>query len=133
MGCTTTGPHRDDLDVTIDGKSAGTFGSAGQQRSALLTLYFAQMEMHYRNHRFYPVFLVDDVEAELDRQRLGTFLSYLAARTQTFLATAKEEAIPELPGLVVRYRVEQGRVRGGMSRSEEGKDPGVSGPEAGKF
>ena len=113
MGCTTVGPHRDDLKITINGKSAGSFGSAGQQRSALLTLYFAQMEMHYQNHQFYPLFLMDDVEAELDRHRLGVFLNYLAARTQTFLATAKEETIPRLPGSVVRHTVEQGIISSG--------------------
>ena len=129
MGCTTVGPHRDDLKIFIDGKAAGTYGSAGQQRSALLSLYFAQMEMHYRCHQFYPVFLVDDVEAELDHQRLAVFLEFLAARTQTFMTTAKEETLPKLPGPVTRLRVEQGIIE---CDRNPGREPDASGgPERG--
>jgi len=110
LGFTTVGPHRDDLKIFIDGKPAAHFGSAGQQRSAMLSLYFAQMEIHKRDHGYYPVFLVDDVEAELDTQRLRNFLSYLAERTQTFLTTAKEEILPPMGNTMRRYRVEAGAV-----------------------
>jgi DNA replication and repair protein RecF len=104
------GPHRDDMKIYIDGKPASHFGSAGQQRSAMLSLYFAQMEIHKRDHGYYPAFLVDDVEAELDTERLRIFLSYLAERTQTFLTTAKEEILPPMSRTVSRYRVESGTV-----------------------
>lgn len=110
LGFTTVGPHRDDLKIFINGKDAAHFGSAGQQRSAMLSLYFAQMEIHRKEHGYYPVFLVDDVEAELDTERLKIFLSYLAERTQTFLTTAKEEILPPLGSAVNRCRVEAGTV-----------------------
>jgi DNA replication and repair protein RecF len=110
LGFTTVGPHRDDMKIYIDGKPASHFGSAGQQRSAMLSLYFAQMEIHKRDHGYYPAFLVDDVEAELDTERLRIFLSYLAERTQTFLTTAKEEILPPMSRTVSRYRVESGTV-----------------------
>jgi len=89
-GYTSIGPHRDEMKIYVNGKSLVDFGSAGQQRSGLLSLYFAQMEIHKEIHGFYPIFLMDDAEAELDEVRLRTFLSYLAERTQTFLTTAKE-------------------------------------------
>lgn len=111
-GFTTVGPHRDDLKIYIDGKPAAHFGSAGQQRSAMISLYFAQMEIHKNDQGYYPVFLVDDVEAELDTGRLGVFLSYLAERTQTFLTTAKEEILPPMNESVTRFRVQAGRVSG---------------------
>jgi DNA replication and repair protein RecF len=109
-GFTSVGPHRDDLKLYADGKSLADFGSAGQQRSCLLALYFAQLEIHRREHGFYPVFLVDDVEAELDHRRLGAFLGYLSERTQTFLTTAKESLLPALPGPIHRYEVKAGTV-----------------------
>jgi recombinational DNA repair ATPase RecF len=56
------------------------------------------------------VFLVDDVEAELDTHRLRIFLSYLAERTQTFLTTAKQEILPPMSRTLCRYRVESGTV-----------------------
>jgi DNA replication and repair protein RecF len=109
-GFTSVGPHRDDLKLYADGKALADFGSAGQQRSCLLALYFAQMEIHMKEHGFYPVFLVDDVEAELDDHRLRTFLGYLSDRTQTFLTTAKEALVPTLPGPIHRYEVKAGTV-----------------------
>ena len=105
------GPHRDDLKLYVNGKSLGEFGSAGQQRSSLLALYFSQMEIHAREHGFYPVFLVDDAEAELDQERLHTFLHYLAQRTQTVLTSAKDFLVPSLGLDPVRYEVRGGRVR----------------------
>lgn len=110
-GFTTIGPHRDDLTLLLNGKSLADFGSAGQQRSALLALYFAQMEIHRRTCGFYPVFLMDDVEAELDSQRLQAFLEHLAHRTQTFLTTAKEQFLPPLGADALRFRVTAGQVQ----------------------
>ncbi len=89
-GFTSLGPHRDDLKLFVNGKSLVDFGSAGQQRSCLISLYFSQMEIHRKAHGFYPVFLVDDIEAELDEQRMKTFLQYLLPRTQIFLTSAKD-------------------------------------------
>ena len=117
LGFTCVGPHRDELKLFVAGKALADFGSAGQQRSALISLYFAQMEIHRKMHGFYPLFLVDDVEAELDDRRLTTFLSYLAQRTQTLLTTAKESLVPMMPGDLYRFEVDAGTIR-------SAKDPG---------
>jgi len=109
-GFTSVGPHRDDLKVLLNGRRLTDFGSAGQQRSCLLTLYFAQMEIHRKTCGFYPVFLMDDVEAELDDRRLRAFLEHLSHRTQTFLTTAKEHALPALGADALRFRVLEGRI-----------------------
>jgi DNA replication and repair protein RecF len=109
-GYTSIGPHRDELKLYVNGKSLVDFGSAGQQRSALLSLYFSQMEIHFNAHGFYPVFLVDDAEAELDGERLRTFLQYLSCRTQTILTSAKDFLIDSMPEGTVRYEVGNGEV-----------------------
>jgi DNA replication and repair protein RecF len=109
-GFTSVGPHRDDLKLFMNGKALADFGSAGQQRSCLLSLFFAQMEIHRKQHGFYPIFLVDDAEAELDEKRLQTFLNYLSERTQTFLTTAKESFLPPIPGEVRRFQIRAGAV-----------------------
>jgi DNA replication and repair protein RecF len=111
LGFTTAGPHRDELKLYVNGKSLAEFGSSGQQRSALLSLYFSQMEIHLETHGYYPLFLVDDVEAELDDQRLTSFLTYLAERTQTFLTTAKPSWVPLIPGQIRRFEVMAGTAR----------------------
>lgn len=110
-GFTSAGPHRDELKLFVNGKSLAEFGSAGQQRSALISLYFAQMEIHRDVHGFYPLFLVDDAEAELDDQRLRSFLNYLSARTQTILTTAKSVLIPTMPTDIRRFEVCGGTAR----------------------
>jgi DNA replication and repair protein RecF len=110
-GFTSIGPHRDDLKLFVNGKALAEFGSAGQQRSALLSLYFAQMEIHREAHGHYPVFLVDDAEAELDEQRMKTFLKYLSERTQTILTTAKSALIPDVSAEMRRFEVVEGNVR----------------------
>ena len=112
-GYTSVGPHRDDLKLYVDGKSLVDFGSAGQQRSGLLALYFSQMEIHRKVHGYYPVFLVDDAEAELDEQRLRTFLNYLSERTQLFLTSAKQFLLSALPRQTRFYEPKNGSVRTG--------------------
>jgi DNA replication and repair protein RecF len=112
-GFTSVGPHRDDLKLFVNGKPLVDFGSAGQQRSGLLALYFSQMEIHREFHGFYPVFLVDDAEAELDPERLRTFLQYLASRTQTFLTSAKDFFFSDMTGNVARFEIQNGRITDG--------------------
>lgn len=109
-GYTSVGPHRDDLKLYVDGKSLVDFGSAGQQRSSLLALYFSQMEIHRKIHGFYPVFIVDDAEAELDEQRLKIFITYLSHRTQTFLTCAKGFLLSSLPENAGHFRVQSGQI-----------------------
>lgn len=116
-GYTSVGPHRDDLRLYVNGKSLVDFGSAGQQRSSLLALYFSQMEIHSKVHGFYPIFLVDDAEAELDDHRLNTFLRYLSCRTQTILTSAKDFLITAIPENTVHFEVENGVVSAPFSRN----------------
>ena len=109
-GYTSVGPHRDDLKLFVNGKSLPDFGSAGQQRSSLLALYFSQMEIHRNVHGFYPVFLVDDAEAELDNCRLNTFLNYLSQRTQTFLTSAKDFLVTSIAEKSCNFEVRNGAI-----------------------
>ena len=73
-GCTLFGVHRDDLAVDINGKSARSFASQGQQRSAVLSLKLAEGEVCRAITGEYPVFLFDDVMSELDEKRRGYVL-----------------------------------------------------------
>ena len=110
-GYTSVGPHRDDLKLYVNGKSLVDFGSSGQQRSGLLALYFSQMEIHFKTHGFYPVFLVDDAESELDEERLRTFLRYLSSRTQTLLTSTRNFLINSVPEEeILHFEVKSGEV-----------------------
>ncbi len=87
------GPHRDDLAVHLAGRELRVFGSSGQQRSALLLLDLAAISVYNSWHDDRPLFLVDDVDAELDENRIRRLLEYLEGRTQTFITTSKRSHV----------------------------------------
>lgn len=96
-GYSLVGPHRDEMEIRADGHDVARYGSAGQQRSALLLLDLAQISVYYTVYADYPVFLIDDIDAELDRTRIETLLDYLEGKTQTIVSTSKRS-------LAARYR-----------------------------
>ncbi len=74
-GVSLHGPHRDDIEIKINGKSARSFASQGQQRSIVLSLKLAEGEVIKEVSGEYPVFLFDDVLSELDEGRREYVLS----------------------------------------------------------
>ncbi len=92
-GYALIGPHRDELEILFDGRDIRAFGSSGQQRSALIILDLAAISVYHSWHNEYPLFLMDDVDAELDQKRIGHLLEYLEGRTQTFVTTSKESLV----------------------------------------
>ena len=88
-GTCLVGPHRDDLQISFGGRDLRSFGSSGQQRSALITLDLAAISVYHCKYQDYPLFLIDDVDAELDGSRIERLLEYLDGRSQTFLTTSK--------------------------------------------
>lgn len=83
------GPHRDRVSMEVNGRCMQRFGSAGQQRSSLIAYQLAQMEVHFDLRGEYPLFLMDDLDAELDEQRIDRLLQVLGAKTQLFITTNK--------------------------------------------
>jgi DNA replication and repair protein RecF len=94
------------------------FGSAGQQRSALLLLDLAAISLYNSWHDDYPLFLIDDVDAELDEKRIKQLLKYLEGRTQTFITTSKRSHVEGFLSGASIYRIEEGRVVGEEENSE---------------
>lgn len=92
-GYALIGPHRDDLEILFDGRDIRAFGSSGQQRSALIILDLAAISVYHSWHNEYPLFLIDDIDAELDQTRIEFLLGYLEGRTQTFITTSKESLV----------------------------------------
>ena len=79
-GVTLFGPHRDDLEIKINDKSARAFASQGQQRSIVLALKLAEGEVIKEICGEYPVFLFDDVLSELDDRRRKYVLEGIGKR-----------------------------------------------------
>lgn len=92
-GHSLIGTHRDDLEILLAGHEIRKYGSAGQQRSALLMLQLANISIYHAQRSEYPLFLLDDIDAELDYKRIGGLLEFLQGRTQTLVTTSKESFV----------------------------------------
>jgi DNA replication and repair protein RecF len=110
-GLTHVGPHRDDLELTVDGRDLRLFGSAGQQRSASIGLKMLEAETLREHAGAEPLLLLDDPFAELDIHRAGKILMMLEerGRGQTILVVPREADIP--PGLM---RLDRLQIKNGV-------------------
>src|SRR5215470_542111 len=109
-GHSLIGPHRDDLELLLDGREIRVFGSSGQQRSALLLLDLAAISVYNSRLNDQPVFIIDDVDAELDERRIRRLLEYLENRTQTFITTSKRTHVQDFFSTASVYQIDGGRV-----------------------
>ncbi len=116
-GHSLVGPHRDDLEIHLDGREIRIYGSSGQQRSALLLLDLAAISLYNSGSNDHPVFLIDDVDAELDEGRISHLLEYLENRTQTFITTSKRSHVEKFFSRASVFEIEDGMVRSGNVES----------------
>jgi DNA replication and repair protein RecF len=107
-GYSLIGTHRDDLEILFDGRDLRAFGSSGQQRSALLLLQLANLNVYFSQHNEYPLFLLDDIDAELDYKRIGQLLDFLSDKTQTFVTTSKDSFIEKFGKNAKIFKIENG-------------------------
>lgn len=94
-GAVLMGPHRDEVRFLSGGVDLGTFGSRGQQRTAVLALRLAELHWLRQETGESPVLLLDEVLAELDRERRSYLLGLLGGVEQSILATTDAEMFPE--------------------------------------
>lgn len=111
-GMTLTGPHRDEMRFIVGDVDLGTFGSRGQQRTAVLALKMAQLAWMQETTGEAPVLLLDEVLAELDGQRRAFLLAQVDQVEQAIL-TATD---PEMFSPTFRQRAALFRVEGGILR-----------------
>jgi DNA replication and repair protein RecF len=90
LGMSVVGPHRDDLDIDLAGKSLRAFGSQGQQRTAVLALKFAEISLYFERYAEYSILLLDDVASELDVTRNRKLLEYLHRGMQVFISSTSK-------------------------------------------
>lgn len=110
-GHSLIGTHRDDLEIMFDGHDLRKYGSSGQQRSALLILQLANLSVFHEQHNEYPLFLLDDIDAELDYKRIGQLLEFLQDKTQTFVTTSKESFLEKFGSTAEIFTIENGEVK----------------------
>lgn len=92
---TTAGPHRDDMEILINSKSARTYGSQGQQRSCVLALKLAEASLLKEMTQNEPLALLDDVMSELDITRQDYILNHIK-NWQVFITCCDADTVLRL-------------------------------------
>jgi DNA replication and repair protein RecF len=91
-GTTLNGPHRDDLNCTLNGKPLNHHGSQGEQRSFILALKMAEIEYLRKRWGNPPILLLDDMTSELDETRNNNLMDFLRDKDmQVFITTTSLE------------------------------------------
>lgn len=112
---TLIGPHRDEIQLLLNDRSAAQFGSEGQKRTLAIALKMAQAEFLTGIHGSPPILLIDDIMGELDIKRRSGLLPLLErshqARGQVFMTATEENWPSELGRELKRWEVERGALK----------------------
>lgn len=106
---TSVGPHRDDVRFSLNGIDA-KYGSQGQQRSLILSLKLAEIQLIKDVTRESPILLLDDVMSELDNQRQTRLLEAISGDIQTFLTTTSLDHLQDLQVDLQVFNIHQGTI-----------------------
>ncbi len=104
-----TGAHKDDLEISINGRPARSFASQGQTRTAALSLKLAEREIFLAETGEYPILLLDDVLSELDVRRQEFVLNRIGGG-QTLITCCEDGGISKRTGGKVLF-VEKGKIK----------------------
>ena len=92
-----TGAHKDDLEISINGRNARAFASQGQTRTVALSLKMAERDIFLYDTGECPLLLLDDVLSELDARRQEFVLNRIGGG-QTLITCCEDEQIAEKTG-----------------------------------
>lgn len=96
FGYSLLGPHRDEVEFRWQGRPVDEVLSGGELKMTLLFLKFAKLILHTERHRQPPIFLLDDLDAELDLGITARLMDYLTGVTQLFATSAKPAILEHL-------------------------------------
>lgn len=106
------GPHRDDLQITVEGRSSRLYASQGQSKSLAIALKLAVIDLLQSYRGESPVILLDDVDSELDSERLRQlYRVILEGRRQVFITgTAVNESLKGYQASYRSFSVHEGAI-----------------------
>lgn len=105
-GSTSCGPHRDDMELWLDGEPLKPYASQGQQRSVVLALKMAELKIIRNEIEEFPILLLDDVMSELDENRRGCLLAGIQD-AQVFVTCTDAGHVVQEMELACRIRANQ--------------------------
>ncbi|MBL7739999.1 MAG: DNA replication and repair protein RecF [Chitinophagaceae bacterium] len=104
----TSGIHRDELDITLGGQAFRNIASQGQRKSLLFALKLAEMDVLKKEKGFPPLLLLDDVFEKLDESRISNLLHKVCVENEghVFITDTNEERLKQhLDALAVKYQL----------------------------
>jgi DNA replication and repair protein RecF len=105
-GTTLVGPHRDDLAFVMSGRDLSAFASRGQQRTAILAVKLAELDLVTAHDGRPPLLLLDDVFSELDPDRRAHLVRRIADLPQAFVTTTTlDDLDPALRAIATPWEV----------------------------
>jgi len=107
---TSIGPHRDDLVFLINGMNVRIYGSQGQQRTVVLSIKLAQLQMILEILGEQPVLLLDDVLSELDYHRQQFLFSHTQNIQTLITSTGTEESVWNMQNIGKLFHVSNGTI-----------------------
>jgi DNA replication and repair protein RecF len=110
-GRSLAGPHRDPVELLLDGRDVAEGASSGQARSLLLALALASLRVYREETGRAAVALLDDLDSELDEERAGSLCAEVARRGQALVTSAHPGWAESLRPLGSIYHVSGGAVR----------------------
>ena len=100
------GPHRDEMELALDGREIRAFGSQGQQRTAALAIKLSELDLIYEETREWPILMLDDVMSELDDRRQKYLLERILPVQTLVTTTAFDRSWPR----AARFDVRGGKI-----------------------
>ena len=89
FGKTLIGVHLDDFEIYLDDNNIRDFGSEGQQKNAIISLKFAEVDILKEKKDNYPILILDDIFSELDNEKINNILNIIPEEMQTFITTTE--------------------------------------------
>jgi DNA replication and repair protein RecF len=110
-GFSLSGPHRDVLRFEVSGRDAAEVLSSGEVKMTVLFLKLAKIDLYRQKIEDRPIFVFDDIDAELDLTVTERLISFVGSQVQLFTSSAKEEVLDRLDlGPHRRFRIAAGGV-----------------------
>ena len=109
IGISLVGPHREDLEILINGKDSKIYASQGQQRTALLAIKLAALEIAQEQTGESPILLLDDVFSELDKRRKESLME-IVSKKQVFITCTDIDGMQRFPEAAY-YQVDHAKVK----------------------
>ena len=95
LGKTLIGVHLDDFDIYLDDNNIRDFGSEGQQKNAIVSLKFSEVDILKEKKGLYPILILDDIFSELDSEKINNILNIIPECMQTFITTTEVNKLDE--------------------------------------